>query len=318
MGKSATSDLTFAHSSLGKMLDMVETPQVISKLSDILSIMSKTDALLIFLSAKDGLASELDTPQKIGLTKKQYYTRLKQLVEYGLLNKSDNRYVHTALGSIVYNKHLVGLLESMKISKELEMIDLLKRSSKFKADEIAKFVSKLNPTINQHEKSASRHFEISSTYESMTRQVIEIIESAENDIMLATRFQNELIINAMLKKATRGVEIRVISDINMVEGYFKTENTRERSNDKNHRERINVVSNPFYPSKVSRKYAKVPYCMLIADKKHVGIEVIDNYEPNKFKLAFFGIDEAFSQDLVNEFEKIWDAATVSHPQVRRA
>ena len=94
---------------------MEESPKIVSKLSEILSILSKSDALMIFLSARDGLTSELDTPQKIGLTKKQYYTRLKQLVECGLLNKNENKYVHTALGSNVYNKHFLGLIESMKI-----------------------------------------------------------------------------------------------------------------------------------------------------------------------------------------------------------
>ncbi|MDE1829311.1 MAG: hypothetical protein KGI25_03205 [Thaumarchaeota archaeon] len=269
------------------------------------------------MSAKDGLSSELDTPQKIGLTKKQYYTRLKQLVEYGLLNKSENKYFHTAFGSIIYNKHLLGLLDSMKISKELEMIDLLKRSSKFKSDEIANFVSKLNPEINQNGRSESQPFLNTNTFDSMVRKAVEIIGFAEKEIILATRFQNELIINAILKKAERGITIKIVSDANMVEGYFQSEKDKIKVHDKNEKERINVVSNPFYPSKIERRYSKVPYCMLIVDQKQIGIEIVNNYEPNKFHKAIFGADSEFSAQIKDEFENIWKQAARNPPQIKR-
>ena len=197
------------------------------------------------------------------------------------------------------------------------MIDLLKKSSRFKTDEIANFVSKLNPAINQFEKSTTHHFETATTYEIMMRKVIELVDSAESEIFLATRFQNEFIINAMLKKASRGIDIKVISDVNMVEGYFRSENARTKPNDKNQRERIDVVSNPFYPSKIERRYAKVPYCMLIVDQKHVGLEMVDNYDTNKFMMAIFGTDSEFSSQMKDEFARIWNDATVNIPQVKR-
>lgn len=302
---------------LGKLLKMENTPQQLTQLSDILSILSKSDALVIFLSAKDGLSSELDTPQKIGLTKKQYYTRLKQLVEFGLLNKNENKYFHTAFGNIIYNKHLLGLLDSMKISKELEMIDLLKKSSKFKSDEIANFVSKLNPEMNQHGRSESRQFNATKTFDSMVRKVVEIIGFAEKEIILATRFQNELIINAVLKKAEKGITIKIVSDVNMVEGYFQAEKEKIKIHDKNEKERINVVSNPFYPSKIERRYSKVPYCMLIVDQKQIGLEIINNYEPNKFSMAVFGTDSEFSSQIKDEFENMWKQASINPPQIKR-
>jgi predicted transcriptional regulator len=321
MVKQASSGFAYDdYSSVGKLLQMEKTPQLIVKLSDILSTLSKNDALTIFLFAKDGLASELDTPQKIGLTKKQYYTRLKQLVELGLLSKSENKYMHTALGNIIYAKHLLGLLHSMKISKELEMIDLLKRSSKFKSEEITNFVSKLNPemSLDKSHDLERHHFTITTAFESMVRSVTEIVEFAEKEIILVTRFQNDLIINAILKKAERGVQVKVISDINMVEGYFQLEKDKIKLNDKNSEERINVVSNPFYPYKIERRYSKTPYCMLIVDEKHIGMEIVDTYESNKFKLAIFGTDTVFSSQMKSEFEKMWKYATVNPPQINKS
>ena len=318
----ARQESTFGDASLDdrleKLLRVEKEPKIVTKLTDILSILSKTDALTIFSVAKTGLESELDTPQKIGLTKKQYYTRLKQLVELGLLNKDESKYVHTALGNLIYEKHVVGLLNNMKISKELEMIDLLKRTSKFKPEEISNFISKLNPElgVNENHGSSRNHFELMSTFDSMVRKILDMIDFAESEILLVSRFPDERIINAILKKTSMGISTKVISDINMVAGYFESEKDKVTINDKNKNERVNVVANPFYPSKIERRYLKVPYCMLMIDGKQVGLEIIDNYEPEKFKMALFGMDAKFSTQLKDEFDKMWVSASVTPPQIQ--
>ena len=38
----------------------------------------------------------------LGLTKKTYYTRLKQLIDAGLITKSDGAYCYTTFGNLVY------------------------------------------------------------------------------------------------------------------------------------------------------------------------------------------------------------------------
>ena len=110
---------------------------------EILSVLSKNDALTIFLMAVKGIKSELDTPTKIGLTKKQYYTRLKQLVDLGLLVKRDDSYTQTTFGKLVYSKHVIGLLNNVKNSKYMEMVDTLKENSKFTDNDIVEFISKI-------------------------------------------------------------------------------------------------------------------------------------------------------------------------------
>ncbi len=300
---------------LEKILKIEKEPKIVTKLTDVLSILSKTDALTIFSVAKNGLESELDTPKKIGLTKKQYYTRLKQLVELGLLNKNESKYVHTALGNIIYEKHIVGLLNNMKISKELEMIDLLKRTSKFKPEEISNFVSKLNPEMNLGSTLDVRNgtFELISTFDMMVQKIVEVIEIAEKEILLVTRFPNECIINAILKKNSGKISTKIITDISMVKNYLNSEQDGIKINDKNRSERINVVANPFYPLKIERRYFKVPFCMLIVDQKYVILEIADNYEPEKLKLVIFGNDEIFSSQTRTKFENMWEQSSINLP-----
>lgn len=70
--------------------------------------------MTIFLASLQGLESKQDTHLQLGLTKKQYYTRLKQLVELNLIEKKNTDkkkksqctpfYVPTLIGKIVFKK----------------------------------------------------------------------------------------------------------------------------------------------------------------------------------------------------------------------
>ncbi|SMH72659.1 protein of unknown function [Candidatus Nitrosotalea okcheonensis] len=108
----------------------------VQKTMDLLSLLSKLHALKIFTLAKDGIKSHIGTHSEIGLTKKQYYCRLNQLVKAGLLVKYDDMYNHTTLGKIIYHDYLLRLEKDISNSKHMEMVDVLNQSSKFSKDEI--------------------------------------------------------------------------------------------------------------------------------------------------------------------------------------
>ncbi len=113
------------------------------KIIDLLSIISKPDALKIFVVARDGIKSQINTHSEIGLTKKQYYLRLRQLVKLGLVTKDENVYRHTMFGKIIYNNYLSKLCTEVTHSKYMEMIDEVQRSSRFSKDEIDLISSKI-------------------------------------------------------------------------------------------------------------------------------------------------------------------------------
>jgi len=100
-------------------------PEDLQKAMDVFSAISKYDAFSLFVLAKDGIKSDLDIFEKIGLTRKQYYTRLKQLLDANLIEKKENKseYYHSAFGSMIYQNHLVSVVSNLKKIKELEIID---------------------------------------------------------------------------------------------------------------------------------------------------------------------------------------------------
>jgi predicted transcriptional regulator len=288
--------------------------ELLDQVMDVLSVLSKDDALTIFLMANEGIRSELDTPTKIGLTKKQYYTRLKQLVDLGLVEKHRESYAQTAFGRVVYQKHILGLSNNIKNSKYLQMVDVLKANPKFNEKDILALVSKVEPEISfDLQESFNKNSTVVSSYEDMVRKILEMTEFAQNEILLVTRFQNDLIINSILKKASSGISVRILADTGMVKEYF--ENESEIINDKNKTERVKVVSNPFYPSKANRRYTKVPFCLLVVDKKHLGLEITDITEPGKFKTAIFTDDPILSSSMISYFDNLWQKSDVNPPKI---
>ena len=288
--------------------------ELLAQVMEVLSVLSKNDALTIFLMAHDGIRSELDTPTKIGLTKKQYYTRLKQLVDLGLVEKQRELYTQTAFGKVVYQKHVVGLSNNIKNSKYLQMVDVLKANPKFKEKDIIALISKVEPQINLDlQESFNKNSTVALSYEDMVRKILELIEFAQNEILLVTRFQNDLIINSILKKASSGITVKILADTGMVKEYFRNES--EIINDKNKTERVKVVSNPFYPSKANRRYTQVPFCLLVVDKKHLGLEITDITEPGKFKTAIFTDDPILSSSMIFHFDNLWQKSDVNPPKI---
>ncbi len=104
---------------------------MLGSISRILKIISKEDALLIFSMAKNGIEADISAHNKIGLTRKQYYTRLAQLKNAGVIEKKEASYFQTTLGSFLYENCIGMVLHAIRNSKQMAMIDVLRRSDNF-------------------------------------------------------------------------------------------------------------------------------------------------------------------------------------------
>src|SRR5215217_7159650 len=262
----------------------------------LLNVLSKKNNLMLFMSAKSGLLADSSSPDNAGLSKKIYYTSLKQLINSGLVIKTGGKYLHTSLGSVIYEAHILKLTEQMKNSKHLRMMDTLKHSGGFSDTDIEKFMNKLTGVRTSTP-------DIPAKIE-MVCAIVERTEFCRNEILLASRYFNEIIINSILRKARLGLDVKVISEKSLVTEFFE-QNNHMILNDKNSLERSNVVGNPWYPGKIDRQVGKVPFSIIIFDRKEVGIEFIDANEPKIFKSAIFIRDEQTSKLMMEYFQKMW-------------
>jgi DNA-binding transcriptional ArsR family regulator len=96
---------------------------------EIFSILSDRISTNIIKSAYSGLRASSNYLGKI--SKKQFYVRLKRLREAGLIEKRDNFYGTTTLGSLIYNGHIKTLEEALANFWQLKAIDVLKTRNDF-------------------------------------------------------------------------------------------------------------------------------------------------------------------------------------------
>jgi predicted transcriptional regulator len=263
------------------------------------------------MSAKNGLMAEASSPERTGLSKKVYYTSLKQLINTGLVEKSEGKYIHTTFGSVIYQGHIIGLIEQLRNKKQMEMIDTLKHSDQFSESDIKSFVDKIIGGINSSSEDTGSKIEIVLTYEDMVSAILERTELAKNEILLASRYFNEIIINNILRKAKSGINVKVVAEKTLVDQFFEQNSKQLQVNDKNAIERKNVVGNPWYPGNVSRRVANVPFSMTLFDRSDVAIELINANEPRSFHGAIFIRDEKTCRRMLDYYQKLWDSG-LSH------
>jgi hypothetical protein len=53
----------------------------------------------------------------------------------------------------------------------------------------------------------------------------------------------------------------------------------------------------------------------VIDDKHVGIEVVDGYDPMRFKMAMFSADVALADQMKEFFNNLWKNASKDPPQI---
>lgn len=261
------------------------------------------------MSANRGLMAEASSPERTSLSKKVYYTSLKQLIKSGLVEKFDGKYVHTTFGSIVYQAHIIGLIDQLRNQKQMVMIDTLKHSDQFSESDIETFVDKIIGETNNLSEDAHSKIEIVLTYEDMVSAIVERTEFSKNEILLASRHFNEIIINNILRKAKSGINVKVVAEKTLVDQFFEQNNKHLQVNDKNSVERTNVVGNPWYPANVSRRLANVPFSMTLFDRNEVAIELINANEPKSFHGAIFIRDQKTCRRMLEYYQQLWDSGS---------
>ncbi len=282
------------------IVDVIMQEDILKETSNILGTLSKYDALKIFLECIEGIEADTNASDRLGLTKKQYYTRLKQLVDAGLIEKSKGKYVHTTLGKLIYDKAIRILFEHVKNSKKLLMVDVLKSSGKFDMEEIYRLLQ-----IKTEENKARIYMDYNDLIEDLAAR----ISDARSEVCYATRHFNEVIVGKAIELGRKGVSIRVLADKSLIDKYIKEYAGIQRTNGHG-LERFKMFVDPFYPDKFDRKIIEVPFSFVVIDSKYVGIELINSYNPERFYAAIYVEDVYIARQIKELFNELYNKADI--------
>lgn len=245
----------------------------VENLAEILSSLGKEDSLKIFHSAKDGIANSTEAIKKLQLTQKRYYTSLKRLLEAGLLQKRDNVYQHTTLGMMCFRLGEV-LAEAVDYNEQLNLIDKVRQSKSLSLEdkeEVIRAVSRSTLTsfadlLNGGIKPVG----IVSKFEDITAGVRRLLEKAEKEVYLATRYTDASVTESILDCLARGIEMHLLDGdkknlsqkVQLIRLVFS------------HPRMIKLFYEIFRSPRVQTGYTdNLPYSFIVVDGKYVGIEI---------------------------------------------
>lgn len=130
---------------------------------------------------KDGNTLSLS---KIGLTRKQFYTRLNELITRGIIKREKGKYYLTTFGKIVYDltfeymRKLDSVIEDCWKFKALDLLDI---SDEFTNDEKRKMMEHMFNHINQNmmvqEKKKQKENDIGSSNENVLLPYIQYLQN---------------------------------------------------------------------------------------------------------------------------------------------
>jgi hypothetical protein len=288
----------------------------VSDYAALFSILSKNDNIQLFLLANSGLKFSKATLYLLKFSRKKFYRALKQLKDGGLIRKSEGgNYVHTIYGKVVYKKSILGLAKYTRYLKEMKMMEALMQTSNFTNEDVGGIFEKLTgvhlPIDADKESIRESGIEFIWTLEDLESMLLSRIELCRNQILIATRLNNERIINSIIHKSKLGIEVKILADRGLVSNYFELHNDNRGLNDKNAVERSRTVGNPWYPNDkgINRRITGIPFGMIILDGKEVGMELVNRRNPTKFNFGILIKSVNGCKVMKDYYQRFWDAAT---------
>lgn len=262
-------------------------------------VLSKPDALEIFLLAGGGIEKSGDAIEELGFTPKKYYARLKELVDMGFLMKTGGVYRQTPFGSIVYSS----LIPAM--GRAYDARDRLKLIEKFKGTLIEDQVRTLiKDELNLPDSVESNKIKILETYEDLAIEAVDLYDSAEESVILASNYFDVRVMEACFRSTERDITNRIIIGKKSIKS--KLQNLRMMLSLTFAKTIINFTSNKVNIQEFL-KFVDLPYTFCVVDG-HRNIIEVSNSLNETFIVALSIDDKVIGERLTEFFDTIWEVS----------
>jgi DNA-binding HxlR family transcriptional regulator len=290
---------------MSQLSDMLKSINLV-ELIEILTALANEDALKIFLTARTGIEKSTQTIQELGLTQKRYYSRLKDLIEAGLIEKREYAYRHTTTGTICYTLGK-SLNSALGQRDRLELADMVRRSKSISPEVTKQILQVISPRdlINSFEIGESIHpARMIEEQESLVSELVNRIESAEERIYLAAYDPNVRVMEALIKAAQRKIDMSLLTG--------KSQKLSERI------QILRMILNPgiahvvldlLQAQELKVKHGDVPFNFCVIDETFALIELSDPFTKG-FQVGFALESLDVCQKLGKTFDSLFQKAEV--------
>jgi predicted transcriptional regulator len=283
------------------------------KLENIFAALSDDASIRIFKLASTGFESGNDVPKKIDVTPKQFYSRMRRLLDNGLIAKDRGFYRLTTLGMAVANTQVKPLEELLANYWKLVATDELRQSKAIPEKEREKVTQSLfsGTGLTEYLGEGGRlPIKIISTYEELIKEVLRLIELARTEIHIASRYHEPQVSKRLIEKFAEGVSLNILdgnpSGTSLVS---RLQAASTASNPATQALVRAVLESP----RVRIRNLPLEYSLVVVDRLYCGFEQVNPLNPHEFNLAVEFGDAELSQRMVVLFERLWNSAEITVP-----
>ena len=271
---------------------------------DVFAILGDSQSVEILDAASIGLQS---SSNGIGnQTKKQYYVRLKRLVDIGLIEKRQSIYKLTSFGSIVYENHLKTMNKIMPNYWQIKSFDILKSRNDFPFEQKEKIINEyvettgLKGVINTTQLSS---FSVAKRFDDLIIEVLKVLDNAEKEVYFSTRYHDPHISTKVFEKIGKGVTIHIldgnpeqITVESRLAAIIRTPPNRETA------ELVKkIVKSPRFDLK---RLPNLPQSFMVVDGIQVVYDTVNFINPEQFTIAISKYDDAYMAQRFIEYFKL--------------
>ena len=258
-------------------------------------VLSDPSSVKLIVAAYTGLKINRSSAA-VNLTKKQYYIRLKRLINLGLVVKRHkSMYKTTSLGSLIYKGQVRTLEKLLNNYWQLHAIDLLK--DKLESPSLHKQAiienllggSQLNEITND---TYLGGFKVIKDFDRLIIEVMRVLDNAEDEIYFASRYHDPHVSDLVFKKFNDGVRLHIIdgtpSEIsfkNRINAILRTAPNREL---------YNAIQNMIRSSRFELfRLETLPTSFIVVDGKQCVYETVNYANPQEFTIAAANFDDEY-------------------------
>jgi DNA-binding HxlR family transcriptional regulator len=270
----------------------------------ILDALGNQDALSIFIYVENGMTSSKLAIQELGLSQKRFYSRLKELIDVGLIEKNEGTYRYTTLGKI-FSKIGYSLLDVLENKEQFELLERLRENSSLTSSDFNKITSVVSKgstdvsgifnMIFLSEKQGK--VEVLPSYERLVERLIEETQVAKEKIILASRYIDNKVIDSTMQAVKNGVNFQVL---------MAKEHLEDKLN------KLQLLLSPglvfsmleFFTDPNLDDYMRDGN---VPDGSRCFFE-LPSFGNNEFTIAFYVVDKEIGSKFIKMFTTLWETA----------
>jgi len=278
-----------------------ETIPILSE--DIFAILGDKQSVEILDAASGGFLSSNGIPNQ---TKKQYYVRLKRLVDIGLIEKQRRIYKLTSFGSIVYENHLKTMEKIIPNYWQIKSFDILKNRNDFPIEQNEKITNEYVETTGLKDVINTTHlssFSVVKRFDDLIVEILKVLDNAQKEVYFATSYHNPHVSSKVFEKIGKGVTIHIldgnpeqITVESRLTAIIRTPPNRETAEVVK-----NIVKSPRFDLK---RLPHLPQSFMVVDGIQVVYDTVNFINPEQFTIAISKYDDTYMAQRFIEYFRI--------------